>query len=237
MNLRIEDVEPKFAQKLESGEPLKDILHEFGYQIPENYQARISLLDASGRKKRSSAAAENWSWESGRIELRFEPGQVKTKQAMQGDSSASVPVPSPASGERSSRTTAATAAKPASVQPAEAELVRVLARTLDRTESRPGWNFVPLKKFRDEILPNENPSLAEVKWHEVLRSAIEKRLVLTGKVPNPKAPEFPVTTLRLNRLMPEVQALLGQAQDPDLDFHPVEIRGEPLSATVLRERR
>jgi transcriptional regulator with XRE-family HTH domain len=30
---------------------------------------------------------------------------------------------------------------------------------------------------------------------------------------------------------------LGQVSEADLDFHPVEIRGEPLSATILRERR
>ncbi|MGA7081408.1 MAG: hypothetical protein WBY61_22080, partial [Terriglobales bacterium] len=35
------------------------------------------------------------------------------------------------------------------VHPAEAELLRAL----DRAESTPGWNFVSLKKFRDEILP------------------------------------------------------------------------------------
>ena len=77
----------------------------------------------------------------------------------------------------------------------------------------------------------------DVERQNVLRSAIEKRLVLVGKVPNPKAPEFPVTTVRLNRLMPEVKTLLGQTVDADLDFRPIEIRGEPLSATILRERR
>jgi hypothetical protein len=235
MSLKIEDIEPRFAQKLESGEPLKNILHEFGYQIPENYQARISLLDANGRKKRSSAAAENWSWESGRIELRFEIGAVNTKKSVQSAVGNSRSVPTLSYNQSSQ--VASNAVKPTSVHPTEADLVRVLTKTLDLAESRPGWNFVPLKKFRDEILPTENPSLTEVEWHNVLRSAIEKRLVLTGRVPNPKAPEFPVTTLRLNRLMPEVRALLGQTTNPDLDFHPVEIRGEPLSVTVLRERR
>jgi len=56
-------------------------------------------------------------------------------------------------------------------------------------------------------------------------------------VPNPKSPQFPVTTVRLNRLMPEVKVVLGQNGSSDLDFHPVEIAGEPLSATILRERR
>ena len=231
MSLKIEDVEPQFAQKLELGEPLKAILHELGYQIPENYQARISLLDAKGRKKRSSAAAENWSWESGRIELRFEPGSPDTQKPAQQQIGNRPPLTGRAV------PFAATAESPARVQAnihhAEAELVRIL----DRAESRPGWSFVPLKKFRDEILLQESSSLTDVGWHEVLRSAIEKRFVLTGKVPNPKAPEFPVTTVRLNRLMPEVMSLLGRAGESPLDFNPVEISGEPLSATILRERR
>jgi hypothetical protein len=37
--------------------------------------------------------------------------------------------------------------------------------------------------------------------------------------------------------MPEVKTILGSGEDSVPDFHPVEIRGENLSATVLRERR
>jgi hypothetical protein len=121
-----------------------------------------------------------------------------------------------------------------SVHPAEAELLRAL----DRAESTPGWNFVSLKKFRDEILPSEDvPSIrTDVERQNVLRVAIDKRLILKGKVHNPKSPQFPVTTIRLNRLMPEVQEVLGLPKG-DLDFHPIHIKGEPLSATILRERR
>jgi hypothetical protein len=114
-----------------------------------------------------------------------------------------------------------------------------LLKALDRAESTPGWNFVPLRKFRDEILSSESvPSLdTEAERHAFLDFAIRKRFVLVGKVPNPKAPQFPVTTVRLNRLMPEVKRMLGGKDDEDIDFHPVEIRGEPLSATIIRERR
>jgi hypothetical protein len=120
------------------------------------------------------------------------------------------------------------------VHPAEAELLRAL----DRAESTPGWSFVSLKKFRDEILPSENiPSIrTDVERQNVLRTAIDKRLILKKPVPNPKSPQFPVTSIRLNRLMPEVQEMLGYAKK-DLDFHPIHIKGEPLSATILRERR
>ena len=109
---------------------------------------------------------------------------------------------------------------------------------MDRAESTPGWSFVSLKKFRDEILPLEDvPSIrSDVERQSVLRSAIDKRLILKKPVPNPRSPQFPVTSIRLNRLMPEVQQVLGHPKR-DLDFHPIHIKGEPLSATILRERR
>jgi hypothetical protein len=71
----------------------------------------------------------------------------------------------------------------------------------------------------------------------VLRESIERRLVLTSKVQNPKSPQFPVTAIRLNRLRTDTQGILRAESALDSDFDPVEIRGEGLSATVLRQRR
>jgi len=215
MNVRIDQLEPELAQKLVS--PLRNILHELRYTIPGQYQLRVSLLDANGRKKRSDASADNWSPESGRIEIRFEPAPEERKIA------------SPEVSRGEDRKSSSDA------------LANRLLRALDRAESTPGWNFVSLKKFRDEILPSEpfSPGAfqpADVHWQDAIRSAIEKRLILVGKVPNPKSPQFPVTSIRLNRLMPEVQEVLGLPKR-DLDFHPIHIKGEPLSATILRERR
>jgi hypothetical protein len=215
MNVRIDQLEPELAQKLVS--PLRNILHELRYTIPGQYQLRVSLLDANGRKKRSDASADNWSPESGRIEIRFEPAPEERKIAS----------PEVSRGEDRKSSSDSLANRP--------------LRALDRAESTPGWNFVSLKKFRDEILPSEpfSPGAfqpADVHWQDAIRSAIEKRLILVGKVPNPKSPQFPVTSIRLNRLMPEVQEVLGLPKR-DLDFHPIHIKGEPLSATILRERR
>ena len=187
--MNVKELESQIARI--SRDPLRDILNQVGFNLPEHWQPRISLLKSNRRKVRSNASAENWSPQTGRIEIQF-----------------------------------------------ESELLRAL----DRAEARPGWSFVPLKKFRDEILPAERPEdmpnlrTAEAQRH-FLQQAIEKRLVLVGKLPNPKAPQFPVTTIRLNRLMPEVAAALGQRGSTDLGFSPIEIRGEPLSATILRERR
>jgi hypothetical protein len=114
-----------------------------------------------------------------------------------------------------------------------------LIRALARVEARPGFNFVALKWFRDVALLDENFNWAnfDSARRETLREATEKRLVLTNKIQNPKAPQYPVTTLRLNRAHPQVQAILGTSATTDDEFAPIEIRGEDLSATVLRERR
>ena len=37
--------------------------------------------------------------------------------------------------------------------------------------------------------------------------------------------------------VPKLSAVPPRRNDSDLDFHPVEITGEPLSATIMRERR
>lgn len=231
MKLKIEQLEPQLAQKL--GTPLKNILRELQRSVPEHYQVRISLLDAKRRKKPRNASADNWSPESGRIEVRFEPGND-----VAGESPTEFP--SLQSTEPSSTSTNGVAQE-MYVHPSEADLLKALVKALDKAESKPGWNFVPLKKFRDEMLSTEHvPSMkTDVERQSVLRSAIEKKLVLVGRVPNPKIPEFPVTTVRLNRVMPAVKSILGEQDDEaeDLDFHPVEIRGEPMSETIIRERR
>jgi hypothetical protein len=45
----------------------------------------------------------------------------------------------------------------------------------------------------------------------ILQDATERNLVLTAKVPNPKQPTFPVTSIHLNRQHPDVQRILGDA--------------------------
>jgi len=227
MSVRIDQLEPKLAQKLVS--PLKEILNEFRYAVPGQYRLRVSLLDANGRKKRSDASAANWSPESGRIEIRFEPTPEELKTA----------APEVARPEGKALPPTQTASFSGLNAPSSLEIE--LLRALDIAESTPGWSFVSLKKFRDEILPCRPfpPGAfqpADVHWEAAIRSAIEKRLILTGKVPNPKSPQFPVTSIRLNRLMPEVQEVLGLPKT-SLDFHPIHIKGEPLSAIILRERR
>jgi hypothetical protein len=233
--MKIEELEPQLAQRL--GDSLRQVLRSLNFSLPESYEVRVALLDANRRKKKSNAAANNWSPESGRLEIRFEPVRAEQSSVEKSGTVTGPPI-----------TSTHIANEPASsvekgdlsgyVHPAEMELLRAL----DRAESRPGWNFVPLKKFRDEILPQEAPELipslrTDVDQRHMLQSVIDKRFVLIGKVSNPKAPQFPVTTIRVNRLIPQVAAIFGQHVNGDLAFRPLEIAGEPLSETILRERR
>jgi hypothetical protein len=233
-------VEPQFAEKLDS--PFKSVLQELRYPIPPGYALRVSLREANGKKKHSNSAADSWSPASGRLEIWFEPSRSSQNEVVEEAVGKLDTLAVSGAGMRNS---SAQISRPRTfVHPAETDLVKILdreeadlLRALDRAESKPGWTFVPLKKFRDEILPSEHiPSMSsDVEQRRVLESAIEKRLILIGRVLNPKAPQFPVTTIRVNRMMPEVKAILGGGE-ADLDFHPVEIKGEPLSDTVIRER-
>lgn len=229
--INIEQVESSIAEELDK--PLKAALKRHGYPIHESFRLRLSLLNSDGRKKRSNAVAQAWAPEKSEpAQFWLEPSAAtEAVPIAAAKQAAEAAAPTPSTG--SSAPHGASGAS-VYVHPAEAELLRAL----DRAESIPGWSFVSLKKFRDEILPSENvPSIrSDAERQSVLRSAIDKRLILRKPVPNPKSPQFPVTSIRLNRLMPEVQAVLGQPRK-NLDFHPIHIKGEPLSAIILRERR
>src|ERR1022692_1479058 len=71
----------------------------------------------------------------------------------------------------------------------------------------------------------------------VLVNAIDRNWILTSRVANPKNPQFPVTAIKVNRPLSEVHSILEQEPGPRSGFNPVAMRGEPLSQTVLRERR
>ena len=189
--------------------------------LPKGYRVRVSLVDKSQRKKRKNASADNWSPETGEVRIYFEPDDQLSPAKSEAK-------PNPV---LDCAKTQVTETKPAS------DPISDLVQALDRSESRPGYGFVALKWFRDVVLPAFEWARLESARQASLREAIEKRFVLTSKAPNPKSPEFPVTAIRLNRLLPEVQAILGQGEASDTEFAPIDIRGENLSETVLRERR
>lgn len=190
------------------------------------YALEVDILE-NGRKKRSNASQESWRPASGEIRIRFG-----------GPPSAHGRAGSPSQSGRDDDL-------PGSILPPKSQgmttlQLRVeLIRALRMAEQRPGFDFVSLKWFRDLFLPAQ-----EYQWSRnptdrdrEIRSAVEDGVLLTYKVPNPKTPAYPVTAVRLNRQHPDVSAVLRNEGADASNFTPIDIKGEPLSATVLRERR
>lgn len=173
---------------------------------PQGYHPVVELQE-NGRKKRRNASLDNWTPKTGEILISFEPDVHGLEQKQRGTSSAT----------EASKTKA-------SVTPEEE-----LCMALEEVE-RQHWSFVALKRFRDEVLPSKGYTWAadQEKRQAVLASAVEKGLVLTSKIPNPRSP-FPTTTIRLNRS--RMQDASGERR-----FAPVQIKGEALSSTILRDR-
>jgi len=200
---------------------VSDALRELGF-LPEGYVYRVRIVGESRKKRQSASFEKSWFPDRDSIQITFEARSGQPHETSQ-----------PAVGAPSS-----TLADPKPNPPSSNDPVSDLIKALDRAESQPGYNFVALKWFRDTALPSGGLVWANAaSIREVLGNCIEKRLILTSKVPNPRSPQFPVTAIRLNRLIPEVKAILGTEDEGMPDFQPVPIRGENLSATVLRERR
>jgi hypothetical protein len=211
----IQEIEAQIEEKLSKS------LEELNL-IPAGYRCLVRLRGKSRDKKRNASFEKTWSPDTDIVCIRFQPvSKPQTAISPRRDEKSTSTMPDQEKG----------AAAPGPLSD--------LVRALDHVESRPGYSFVALKWFRDTSLPAEGFSWADAEStrQSILREAIEKRMILTSKVPNPKSPQFPVTAIRLNRLMPQVSAILG-VRSPDVpDFQPVQIRGEGLSETVLRDRR
>jgi len=184
--------------------------------LSDEYQCEVHLHRGNRKKRRDAEFATNWEPDTDSIRIAFSPMEVELEIA----------------------TAAAASPKATNLMTAENRLAD-LVRALDRAEGRPGYEFVSLKWFRDTALVHEGHSWAsdEFARHDLLREAIDRRWILTSKVANPRPPNFPVTAIRLNRQMPEVNAALGTRTGSSPVFRPVTIRGESLSETVLRDRR
>ncbi len=192
--------------------------------LPDGYRCRVRLHGKERDKRRTASFATNWSPDTDSINIRFKPVEEQPEENNAANTQGTpILVPGNAA------TSAGSPRDPMSD----------LVCTLDRLESRPGYDFVALKWFRDTALPGEGFSWANAdsERQNILREAIDKRMILTSKVPNPRSPQFPVTAIRLNRLLPDVKAILGTENDGLPDFQPIAIRGENLSATILRDRR
>lgn len=190
------------------------------------YTIKVDILE-NGRKKRSNAAQESWRPANGEIHIRF--------GGPAGVNSGAESFNPPDLGDDARGSTS-----PAQSQGLTTLQLRVeLIRHLRNAEQRPGFEFVALTWFRDLFLPAQGYHWSQNSKDRdrLIRSAVDDRILLTYKVPNPKAPAFPVTAVRLNRQHHDVAAVLRDEGTDASSFTPIDIKGEPLSATVLRERR
>ncbi|MGD1108317.1 MAG: hypothetical protein ABR865_14840 [Terracidiphilus sp.] len=190
------------------------------FLAPPGYQAIVELCSESGRSKRRNALADTWSPEEDEVRIYFE--RIDGEEPSPRLSRVSRPIASRAAEEED---------EIEEVSPADLDArVKELCAALAEAE-RGGHAFIALKWFRDSFLPrkafrwNQHPETRQV----VLAEAIQRGVVLTSKIANPKTPAYPTTTIRLNR---------ADAGIPDeaQRFHPVEVLGEPVAAAIDEDR-
>jgi len=190
------------------------------FLAPAGYQAIVELCSESGRSKRRNASADTWSPEDDELRIYFE--RIDDEDA-------------PPRTARLPRSAAEHAYdeddNQEAVIPADMDMrVKELCAALAEAE-RGGHAFIALKWFRDSFLPrkpfrwNQHPDSRQL----VLAEAIQRGVVLTSKIANPKTPAYPTTTIRLNR------AEAGIPEEAHR-FHPVAVQGESLAELVEVER-
>jgi hypothetical protein len=219
----------------EAEEIVEEALNELGFSAdpglaralrflaPPGYQAIVELCGENGRSKRRNATADTWSPEEDEVRIYFE---------RIGDGE-SAPRASHASREAGDQgfdddedDDSQEAVIPADLDARVKELCAALAEA-----ERGGHAFIALKWFRDSFLPrkafrwNQHPESRQA----VLAEAIQRGVVLTSKIANPKTPAYPTTTIRLNR------AEAGIPEETQR-FHPVAVHGDSIDEAIEEER-
>lgn len=198
------------------------------FLAPTGYTAIVELCDENGRSKRRNAPAGSWSPESDEIRIYFERDGDEDEHES--------PRARPARPARSYTGGQSDYIEDAddsqlAVIPADMDVrVKELCAALAEAE-RGGHAFIALKWFRDSFLPrkafrwNQNPDARQA----VLAECIQRSVVLTSKIPNPKTPAYPTTTIRLNR------AEAGLPEETQR-FRPVAVGGVSVAAEIEQER-
>jgi hypothetical protein len=224
-NLSIPDAEEIIEEALNelafSNDP--GLTRALRFLAPPGYQAIVELCSENGRSKRRNAAADAWSPEEDEVRIYFE---------RIGDGE---PAPRPSRSPRAvpdhvleddDDEDGQEAIIPADLDARVKELCAALAEA-----ERGGHAFIALKWFRDSFLPrkafrwNQHPESRQA----VLAEAIQRGVVLTSKIANPKTPAYPTTTIRLNR------AEAGMPEEAQR-FHPVPVHGDSIAEAIEEER-
>jgi hypothetical protein len=222
-NLSVPDAEEIIEEALNELAFSQDpgLVRALRFLAPPGYQAIVELCSENGRSKRRNASADTWSPEEDEVRIYFE--RMDDGEA----------IPRSTRGSRASvqQDLSGESEEPEIPDPADFDArVKELCAALAEAE-RGGHAFIALKWFRDSFLPrkafrwNQHPESRQA----VLAEAIQRGVVLTSKIANPKTPAYPTTTIRLNRTeagMPE------EAQR----FHPVAVHGESIAAAIEEER-
>lgn len=189
------------------------------FLAPAGYQAIVELCSENGRSKRRDSPAESWSPEFDEVRIYFE--------RMDGEE----PAPRAVRAPRAVHSMDEEDLEHEAILSADMDLrVRELCGALAEAE-RGGHAFIALKWFRDSFLPrktfrwNQHPESRQ----SVLAEAIQRGVVVTSKIANPKTPAYPTTTIRLNR------AEAGIPEEAQR-FQPVDVQGEPVAVTIEYER-
>jgi hypothetical protein len=222
-NLSIPDAEEIIEEALTELSYSQDpgMARALRFLAPPGYQVIVELCSENGRSKRRNATANVWSPEEDEVRIYFErnEGDEALPRAVRS-------APRAATDHHLEEDE-----EPESLMPADLDArVKELCGALAEAE-RGGHAFIALKWFRDSFLPrkayrwNQNPESRQA----VLAEAIQRGVVLTSKIANPKTPAYPTTTIRLNR------AEAGIPEEAQR-FHPVAVHGEELTAVLEEER-
>lgn len=217
----------------EAEQIIEDALTELGFSqdpgfaralnflAPPGYQAIVELCGENGRSKRRNASACTWSPEEDEVRIYFE--------RIDGTEAAPRPVRAPRmvmANSYDDEDDGQEVVLPADLDSRVKELCTALAEA-----ERGGHAFIALKWFRDSFLPrkayrwNQHPESRQA----VLAEAIQRGVVLTSKIANPKTPAYPTTTIRLNRAEVNIPE---EAQR----FHPVAMQDDMIVDAIEEER-
>jgi hypothetical protein len=222
-NLSIPDAEEIIENALNELQysPDPGMARALRFLAPPGYQAIVELCSENGRSKRRSASADTWSPEDDEVRIYFE----------RSDGAESPSRSSRISRASSNHLDEEEDIDPEPLLPADMDArVKELCSALAEAE-RGGHAFIALKWFRDSFLPrktyrwNQHPETRQ----SVLAEAIQRGVVMTSKIANPKTPAYPTTTIRLNR------AEAGIPEETQR-FHPVAVHGEAAAEAIEVER-
>ncbi len=206
------------------------------FLAPPGYQAIVELCGENGRSKRRNASAESWSPEEDEVRIYFErigegDGAPQLERAPRALSNHDAIHAADHNGDHGYGDDENDDDGQEAVIPADLDArVKELCAALAEAE-RGGHAFIALKWFRDSFLPrkafrwNQHPESRQA----VLAEAIQRGVVVTSKIANPKTPAYPTTTIRLNR------AEAGIPEEAQR-FHPVHVHGDSIAEAIQEER-